>query len=240
MLRHPVRALILIGVLIGALVVADRVAAHVAEGKIAAVLQDEANLAHKPTVTAHGFPFVTQAVGGKYRRIEVTARDIFGSTSSGSGSVTRVDFDGVHLSLSEALGGDVRELRIDEVSGVVVVSFADLAAAAPVPGLVVGPVAGRTDQASVSESVSLGGVTVRVGVTVQVTLSGGTITLRAVDVELPGGVELPASVLDQVRSRAAFSVRVPGLPSGVRLTAVTVGQDGVTATLHADHIVLTR
>jgi hypothetical protein len=47
-------------------------------------------------------------------------------------------------------------------------------------------------------------------------------------------------VLDQIRSHAGFSVTVPGLPTGVRLTGVTVGADGVTATLRADDIVLTH
>jgi hypothetical protein len=46
--------------------------------------------------------------------------------------------------------------------------------------------------------------------------------------------------MDQVRSRAGFTISVPGLPRGVRLTGVAVGANGVTVTVRADDITLSR
>ena len=107
-MRHPLRSLVIVAaVLIGLAVGVDRLANHVAEGRIAAVLQSDAHLAHKPTVTVHGFPFLTQAFNGRYDRIEVTARDLFGSSD---GSVSTVNFEGVHLPAAKALSGKVGEI----------------------------------------------------------------------------------------------------------------------------------
>jgi hypothetical protein len=64
--------------------------------------------------------------------------------------------------------------------------------------------------------------------------------VEAVEMSLPAGISVPSAVLDQLRSHAGFTVSVPGLPQGVRLTGVAVGSDGVTVTIRADDIVLSR
>ncbi len=238
-MRHPLRWLIALGVVALLLVGADRFAASLAANRIASVVQDDAHLAHKPTVDVHGFPFLTQALAGRYDRIEVHATDIFDS-SPGKGSVSTVNFKDVRIALSKALSGDVHEIHVGALTGSADVSFADVEAASKVPGLTVRPVDGHPDRAAVGESVTVAGVKIDVAVIASVTLDDNVIKLAAVDVTLPAGVSLPSSVLDQVRSRAAFSVRVPGLPAGIRLTAVSVGSNGVIVTLRGDDLVLTR
>jgi hypothetical protein len=244
LIRHPLRSLVIAAVvLVGLAIGADRVANHVAEGRIAAVLQSDAHLAHKPTVTVHGFPFLTQAVGGTYDRIEVKASDLFDSVTGlhgSTGSVSTVNFDGVHLPVSKALSGDVDEIRVDRVTGSAVVAFSDVEKASGVPGLRIGAVVGQPDQARLSESVDVAGVSATAEVTARVSVVGNGVKLEPVDVSLPAGVSLPAAVLDQVRSRAGFTVTVPGLPRGVRLTGVSVGPAGVTVAVRADDITLTR
>lgn len=233
LLRSLIVAIAIVVLLYGA----DRVAAHLAEGRIADVVQSDAHLVHKPQVIVHGFPFLTQAVAGRYERIEVKADDIFNSTT-GTGSTTVVDFDGVHIPASKAVSGQVHEVPVDHVSGEVAVTFADIEAASHVAGLTVRPVAGRPDEVSVTESVSVLGVQKSVGVTAHVALSGNTITLKATGVNVPANVSLPPAVLEKIRSRAGFNVQVPGLSSGVRLTSVSVQPDAVVATVRADNIVL--
>lgn len=240
MLRHPIRTLAILGILIGALAVGDRVAAHAAQRRIATVLQADAHLAHTPKVQIDGFPFLTQAVSGHYGHIEVTADDVFDTAATGPGSITTVSFSGVHLPLSKALGGKVDSVEVDHVTGTADVSFADLAAAAPVPGLALGPVAGHPDELLVSEQSDALGTSTPARVVTTVTASGDAVTLQAQSVELPDGVQASASVVGDLRSHAQFRVALPGLPTGVRLTAVTVGPDGVTASLGADHITLTN
>jgi hypothetical protein len=236
-MRHPIRWLVVLVVLAALVAGLDRLAAHVAAGRIATAVQTDAHLAHKPKVDVHGFPFLTQAVGGKYNRIEVTAADVFDSLGS---SLTTVNFEGVHISASNALDGKVGQIPVDHVTGSVRVSFSDVEAASHIPGVKVQPVAGQPDELEVGESVDVAGLSVAASVIAHVSASGNTITLKATDVRLPAGAPVPSGVLDQIRSHAGFSVTVPGLPTGVRLTGVTVGADGVTATLRADDIVLTH
>jgi hypothetical protein len=235
-MRHPLRSLVVVAVvLFGLAVGVDRLANHVAEGRIAAVLQSDAHLAHKPTVTVHGFPFLTQAFNGRYDRIEVTARDLFGSSD---GSVSTVNFEGVHLPAAKALSGKVGEIRVDHVTGLAVVSFPDVERAAKLPGLTVSAISGQPDEARLTESVTVAGVSASADVVARVSVVGNTLKLDAVSVSLPAGVSVPAGVLADIRSRAGFSVSVPGLPRGLRLTGLTVGPDGVTVTIRADNIVL--
>jgi hypothetical protein len=243
-MRHPLRSLVIAAaVLVGLAVGADRLANHVAEGRIAAVLQSDAHLAHKPTVTVHGFPFLTQAFSGRYDRIEVRARDLFDSAAGVAGlpsSVSTVNFDGVHLPASKALSGNVSEIQVDHVTGLAVISFSDVEKAAKLPGLKVSAIAGHPDEARLSEALTVAGVSATVDVVARVSLVGNAMKLEPVDVSLPAGVTLPPSVMDQVRSRVGFTISVPGLPRGVRLTGVAVGTSGVTVTVRADDIVLSR
>jgi LmeA-like phospholipid-binding len=237
---HPIRSLIALAVLVGLAIGADRVAARVAEDRIAAAVQSSADLAHPPSVTVHGFPFLTQAIAGTYRHIEVRADDIFDSAQGGRGSVTTVNFDGVHIPASKALSGNVHVIRVDHVSGRVVVAFADIEAAANVPGITVRAVAGHANEVDVDESLTVAGAVMNASATSTVSLTGNTVTLKVVDAQVAGGVTVPAAVLAQLKSQAAISVRVPGLPTGVRLTSVSVSPDGVVAGLQATNLVLTR
>lgn len=238
-MRHPLRKLVVLAAILVLLYAGDRIAAQVAEGRIAAVVQSDAHLAHKPHVTVHGFPFLTQAVSGDYDRIEVSADDIFDSTN-GTGSTTAVNFDGVHIPASKAVSGQVRAVPVDHVAGRVDVAFADIEAASRVPGLTVRQVPGHPDELSVGESVTVLGVAVSVGVTAEVSVSNNTITLKATGLNVAGGQSLPASLLDKIRSQAGFSVKVPGLSSGVRLTSVSVDPQAVVGIVRADRIVLKR
>ena len=72
-MRRLIKLLAVLGVLAVLGYFADRYLAHVAEGKIATVVQADAHLPARPAVNVHGFPFVTQLIGGKYHDVEVTA-----------------------------------------------------------------------------------------------------------------------------------------------------------------------
>ena len=60
--------LIVLMVLVGLAVVADRIALGVAEDRAASALQTSQDLTHKPDVTVEGFPFLTQLASGELRR----------------------------------------------------------------------------------------------------------------------------------------------------------------------------
>lgn len=56
----------------GVLVAADRVGVLVADQKLAAAVEKAYHLQRRPGVTVTGVPFLTQAAGGRYDRVEVT------------------------------------------------------------------------------------------------------------------------------------------------------------------------
>ncbi len=116
--------MIVLVILAGIAFAADRYAARLAAGQIATAVETDAKLARKPHVTIQGFPFLTQVADGKYKHIDVTATDIF-QRGEPQGSVLKLDFAGVRLSISKALHGKVGSVPVHSVTGTVAIPFAD-------------------------------------------------------------------------------------------------------------------
>jgi LmeA-like phospholipid-binding len=218
---------------------ANRLAVDAAQHKIAKVVQADAHLAHPPTVRVRGFAFLWQALRGRYDRIDVASSDVFDRLAGQGGSVVTLRFEGVHIPASEALHGQVHRIPVDRVSGSVEVTFADLEAAAAVPGLTIAAVAGHQDQVSLGETVDVAGARLAVHVIATVSAAHDAVALAAGAVTVAGRT-LPASVAALVRSKAGFSVRIPGVPAGVSLAGVTVDGDGLAVGVSAGRLVLTR
>jgi hypothetical protein len=236
------RVLIVLAVLaVAGLYVADRIAAHAAADRIATAVQSDAKLADRPRVSVKGFPFLTQALKGRYDRIEVTATDLFKRGDPQGGATFRLEFAGVHIPASEAISGKVRRIPVDRVTGTVAVPFGDLQAAAHVPGLTaLSAVPGGPDQVAVSETASIAGVALAVRLTARVTVGGGSVVVTAQTITAADGSPVPAAVAKEALARAAFSVKLPGLPVGVRLTGVSVTPTGVLVAVGASQLVVTR
>ena len=121
------RALLVVILLLGGLAVgADRVAVGIAEDKVAEQLAAKGGLSGTPTVDIAGFPFLTQAVAGRYDdvRISLTAEEL------GQPAGTRVDIalHGVHVPLSSVVSGSVEKVPVDRVDGTATLSYALLSA----------------------------------------------------------------------------------------------------------------
>src|SRR5450432_1107796 len=180
-MTRTLRVLIVLAILAGLGFAGDRYAAHVAAGQIASAVQTDAKLARKPHVTVKGFPFLTQVANGNYKHIDVTATDIF-QRGEPQGSVLKLDFAGVRLSISKALHGDVGTVPVHSVTGTVAIPFSDLLAAADIPGLTIISAVPGGNQIKVSEVVPAGPTKVTVLVTAGVTIRGGSLVLSALDV----------------------------------------------------------
>jgi hypothetical protein len=238
-MKRTIWVLIVLAVLGGLGYLGDRYAAHVAAGQIASAVQTDAKLAQKPHVVIQGFPFLTQVADGKYKHIDVTATDIF-QRGEPQGSVLKLDFAGVRIPISKALHGDVGTVPVHEVTGTVAVPFSDLLAVADIPGLTIISATPGGNQIKVSEVVSVGPTSVTALVTASVTVRGGSLVLSALSVTKANGQPVPAAVRQQVLAQAVFSVKLPGLPTGVQMTAVSVTASGLLVTLHANSLVLTH
>ena len=131
-------------------------------------------------------------------------------------------------------------MPVHSVTGTVAIPFADLLAAADIPGLTIISATPGGNQIKVSEVVTAGPTKVTVLVTAGVTVRGGSLVLSALSLTQSDGKAVPAAVRQQVLAQAVFSVKLPGLPTGVQMTAVSVTATGLLVTLHADGLVLTN
>jgi LmeA-like phospholipid-binding len=131
--RRTIRILIVLGVLVVLLLVADRVASVYAGKSAARYLDKRADFASSPTVDIKGFPFLTQAFSGRYRDVEIRS----GTVTVGSVRASSLDVHlrGAHLPLSDAFGGTITSLPVDSITGTVTFSYPELVRLSNIPDL---------------------------------------------------------------------------------------------------------
>lgn len=225
--------LIALVVLVGLAVVADRVTVRIAEKKVAEQIQQQGKLAGPPDVTIAGFPFLTQAIAGRYTdvRIALTASDL----DQPAGTSARVSLHGVRLPLSDALSGDVQKIPVDRIDGTATLSY----------DLLAQQLGGDTtlrregNGLRITKTVHVAGLTLPLTATGTVRLDGGVVV---VDVQQASGVgvSVPSYLVRQVSQLLDLRYKVPPLPFGLTLTSVSPADDGVVVQVAASNTVLSR
>ena len=221
------KGLLLTLVVLAALLVgADLVAVRVAEGVIASQTQASGGFSQRPAVDVRGFPFLTQALAGRYDDVRVSAS----GTVSGT-PVERLDvaLQGVRLPLSQALSGDVATVPVEGLAGDVLLGYRYL-----------------SEQAGDGLQVSPAGELLRVKGTVRVL--GQTLTataLSAVRLDDQGRVvvrarEVAGVDLSLLGERFDFRVPVDGLPYGLELTGLRVTPAGLALRASSGPTTLSR
>jgi hypothetical protein len=123
------RLIVVLLVLVGVLVAVDYGAAAAAESAVSRQLRERLGLADDPSVRINGFPFLTQALSGEYRSVQVEAERV------PVGQLRQVDvraqLDDVTAPLSELLGSGPKTLRVASADGSVRVGTTDLEALLP-------------------------------------------------------------------------------------------------------------
>jgi len=221
-----------LALLVGLAVVGDVVARRTAQGVLAD--QARAELGTRPTVDIVGFPFLTQAVRGRYDEIRVSAPQV--DRAGVSLRQFRAHLTGVRVPLSEVLHGSVPAVSIDRLEVTALVPYGELAAAAGGRVLVLGPAA---DGVRVDATVRVLGRDVAVTAESALQLDGDTVTVTARRL-LVGGTQAGGVQATALRGRLDLRVRLSDLPYGVTLTAVQPGADGVTVSAQARGTVLGR
>jgi hypothetical protein len=227
-----VRALLVVVVLLlGLAFVADRVAVGVAEDRVATELAAKGGLAGTPEVDITGFPFLTQAVAGRYDdvRISLTAAEL----DQPDGTEADIALHGVHVPLSSVLSGSVQEVPVDRIDGTATLSYELLAA----------QLGGDTtlrregDGLRITRTVELLGYTLPLTATGTLTLDGDEVV---VDVEQAAGVgvDVPDFLVNRVSDLLDLRYQVPALPFGLRLTSVRPTDAGVEVRVEAEDAVL--
>ena len=222
---------VLLLVLGGVFVLADRVGVGIAEGQVAEQVADRGGLAGTPAVDIAGFPFLTQALSGTYDdvRIQLTAEEL----GQPAGTRADVSLRGVHVPLSDVLSGSVQEIPVDQVDGTATLSYELLSA----------QLGGDTTLSREGDGLRLTKSVEVLGFEFSLTASG-TVSLQdqdlVVDVEdaSAGAVDVPGFVLDEAEDLLDFRYPVPALPFGLQLTGVTPAAQGVDVAVEATDTVL--
>lgn len=220
-------------VLLVLLAILDRVGVVVAQRAAESKLAGYAQFETRPTVRVHGFPFLTQAIRGRYDDIEVSGKDVR------LGDISRAKLDvhlrGAHISLSDLAGGHVNQLPVDRVAGTVTLPYDQLAQRSGINGLTITPTG---DQLKVSAPLPVpGDGTTTVTAQGQLTVDGDSLHLAVSNVQA-GGLQLPQAILDQLGRGLTASIPIPPLPYGLRITGIAVHGDGLAVAGAGTDVVL--
>jgi len=227
-----VKALVVVLVLVlGLAVLLDRVAVGVAEDRVAEQVEAKGRLAGTPEVDITGFPFLTQAIGGRYDdvRIALTAEQL----GQPAGTHADVSLRGVEVPLSSVLSGSVAEVPVERIDGTATLSYALLSA----------QLGGDTtlrpegNGLRITRTVEVAGQALPVTATGTVALEGNDLVVDVATAS-GAGVEVPGFLVDRVADLLDLRYSVPALPFGLQLTDVTPAEDGVDVRVEATDTVL--
>ncbi|MET7639799.1 DUF2993 domain-containing protein [Streptomyces sp. NPDC005438] len=213
---------VVLAVLAGLAVVADRVAVGIAEDRVAKEIKRSWKLSGDAEVDIKGFPFLTQVASDRLDEVETTLHGM--SARAGERDLRLSELDATFHSVR--ISGDYSSATAERATGSATFSYADLSKAAEDGVRVEYPGAerARENQVRVVVSLSLLGRSVERSVYSEVSVTGeNTVRFRADKV--PGG-SIPG--LEQaVRSRTDTSRKLSGLPKGLELSDPKVTKDGV-------------
>jgi hypothetical protein len=226
--------LILSGVLLVLALIADRVAAQAAQSAVASRLQSELKLADKPAVSVHGFPFLTQLFGGRYRDVEVTAEGV--TAQQFAGLTVHAHLRGLHAPFSKLTSNDIDQVPVDHVEGTVALPYDQIARATNIPGL---SLSASGDSVRVAGTVTVLGQTFTASAHARAQVRDGTVIVTADHAQVQG-VRLPSAVLPVVERGLSFVLPVQNLPFGLRLTGVQVTPAYLQVSAEANDVVLRK
>lgn len=239
------RLVIALLVLVGLLVAADFGSAALAESAVSRQMRQQIGLTDDPSVRINGFPFLTQALSGRYSSIDVDAQRIT------VGQFREVELT-AHLSdvtapLSMLLGSGPKNVQVAQAEGTVRVSANDLERL--VPGVTKVRIE-SVDQKALTQlvqdggdaaladidpdkaarivgTVSLLGRPIEIAVVAVLDLNGGKARIAPRDVRLSDGTPLPLPQVAQKAILAQFTqpLDTGSLPLKVKPTSFQA-QDG--------------
>lgn len=213
--------LIVLVILGGLFVAADRIAVSVVQSKAAERVQITEGLDEKPKVSIEGFPFLTQLLFGKLDDVKVKARDINAGAGGTTVRIQSFDADLRGVKFSDSF----RRAVADTADGVVFISYDDLSKAAPDGVTVSAAPAAADGTARVKLSASIPELGDAASVYSDITVKGDSVSVKAE--QLPKAVTA-LGLEGEVRKTIDFSRQLGNLPHGITLQKVTGTPDGIS------------
>ncbi|MFH0176262.1 DUF2993 domain-containing protein [Streptomyces cacaoi] len=240
---RALRILLVVVVVLGGLfVLADRLAVNFAEGEVADKLKANEGLATTPDVSIKGFPFLTQVVGGSLDDVEVGIKDYEAATGT-SGQKIRIDDLAADMKGVE-FSGDYSSATASSATGTASITYAELLKTAKseptqvmqgVTANVVGLSDGGNGKIKVAVEATVLGTKLPQPVYVlsTVTVEGDTVRVHADSLPSFGGVQAAES---EVRSITDFEQKIDDLPGGIQLDKVQAGTNGVDISVKGSNV----
>ncbi|WP_369208814.1 DUF2993 domain-containing protein [Streptomyces sp. PU-14G] len=222
--------LVILVVLAGLFVAADRIAVNLAEDEVAKKLKSELGSASSgdPEVSIEGFPFLTQVAGKELDKVTAEVKGVTAKAGGREVRLSEVSMEATDVALSNNFSSAVA----DHATGTVHLSYKDLSNAAD-EGVRVsygGKSKSGKDQVKVSASVTIPliGKTVERSVYSTVSVKGGD-TVRLHADEVPGS-DIPG-IEKTIREKIDFDRTIDKLPEGLKLDKVDADKDGVNLSM---------
>lgn len=237
--------LILVVVLGGLFVAADRLAVHFAEGEAADRLKSSEGLAETPDVSIKGFPFLTQVAGKKLDDIEVGIKS-YEADADGSGKKIRIDDLKATMKGVSFSGTSFSSATASSATGTASISYAELLKAAKseptevIPGVkanVVGLSDGGNGKLKVEVEATVFGTKLPQPAYVLSTVSVQGDTVRVHADSLPSFAGVTAAE-GEVRAITDFEQKIDDLPGGIQLDSVVPAKNGVEITVKGSDVKL--
>ncbi|MER5704681.1 DUF2993 domain-containing protein [Micromonospora sp. NPDC002296] len=233
--------LVLLVILAGLLVAADRIAAGVAERAIADQVtkeiakQDAQSSA--PEVEVGGFPFLTQVLDGRYERITIKLRDVQGAVRGDAVSLPTLDVDARNVRASlDTLRTQQGDVVAETVDGTGTITYDSLAKLLDRPGLTLGE---RDGQLAVTAPVDILGQKLTVTGTAKVTVGKeGQVSLSFADLDAEGlpNIPLARTLLNNYAKGISIDVPLPELPFQLVVREVKPLPGGLAVTAAAKDV----
>ncbi|MFH0521701.1 DUF2993 domain-containing protein [Streptomyces sp. M41] len=240
---RALRILLIVVVILGGLfVLADRLAVGFAEDEAAGKLQANENLSTAPDVSIKGFPFLTQVASGTLDDVEVGIKD-YEATAGAEGERIRIDDLTANMKGVE-FSGDYSSATAATATGTASITYAELLKTAKseptqvAPGVtasVVGLSDGGNGKIKVAVEATVLGNKLPNPVTVlsSVTTEGDTVKVKADTLPDFGGAAIAES---KARAITDFEQKIDGLPGGIRLDQVRAAKSGVEITVQGSNV----
>ncbi|QSB14525.1 DUF2993 domain-containing protein [Natronosporangium hydrolyticum] len=244
--------LVVAGLLLIGVVVADRVGESVAESIVADQIEQElaANgvSTDPPETSVDRNPFLTQVFAGRYHSITVRLRNV------GTAELELAEVDLVATGVSAPLGTLLSrdgEIVADQLAGTTTIDYDDLLDLPELAGLELGgldlsrlELAGGDDgQLQVRVPAELFSLDLVLAGTAEVTVANGAVALAVTSLEVAEPADLPPgadAVLDQTAEQLSLAVPLPALPYDLRLDEVAVTSAGLAVVVSGEQVTLAQ
>jgi hypothetical protein len=241
--------LVVLALLAGLFVAADRLAAYAAERTIATQAKKELAAREiitptEPTVGVDGFPFLTQVARGRYDKITIHLDQP--SSQGVSLDLLDVTATGVNAPTSAIVNG-TGTITADDINGVAVLNWTAVSKLMNASGF--GGTNARASalpdgQVQVRVPVSVGGVNTTVVATGTLAVGQGVgkglVHVNITKVTTEGG-DIPRVISDligAIKQDLSVDVRIPPLPYDLQVRSVKAAPQGLTVTAYAVHVPL--